>query len=316
MLWCGGNEFSPSRNRPLLQRLESAVAKSTSIPFSPVSPSQGEAHNWDVWHGQRPIASYRQDMTLFMSEFGLQALPDQETLTTVLVTPDQNWESRLGDSPKLLRYLLPFLDDSDRDRDSEDKAQQLSTTTLASLIDASQRAQAAGLQTAIEHMRRRKAQAGGVIAWQFNEPWPAISWAILDYYRRPKLAYKRLKLWYQPVLICLDLEPGQNWQPGQQLEAMLCGINDSLESVSGTVRVALDGVAIFEIAQVLLPPDSAIQLGMISYRLETKPKQLSLTLQQGQTEMARNVYDLTWQDEAAPDWLSRIRRLGATLSLK
>jgi beta-mannosidase len=34
----------------------------------------------------------------------------------------------------------------------------------------------------------------------FVDCWPAITWSVVDYYRRPKLGYAALRLAYQPVL--------------------------------------------------------------------------------------------------------------------
>ncbi|MFQ5576251.1 MAG: glycoside hydrolase family 2 protein, partial [Anaerolineae bacterium] len=194
--WCGGNEFSPRRNRRLAQTVSQAVqtAAVSPRPFIPASPGPGDSHNWLVWHGRAPLQAYRREKAPFLSEFGLQALPHRATLTAILPHPERDWESRHGDSQKLRRYLRPFL--------------RRPNPGLPALIAASQQAQAAGLQIAIEHMRRRKPKTGGAILWQFNEPWPGISWAIVDYFRRPKLAYRLLKQWYSPVLVCLNFEPG------------------------------------------------------------------------------------------------------------
>ncbi|CUM49397.1 unnamed protein product [Debaryomyces fabryi] len=35
--------------------------------------------------------------------------------------------------------------------------------------------------------------AGGAIVWQINDCWPVASWAICDFYKRPKLAYYSVK---------------------------------------------------------------------------------------------------------------------------
>jgi beta-mannosidase len=88
------------------------------------------------------------------------------------------------------------------------------------------------LQIAIEHMRRRKGETGGVCLWQFNEPWPAISWAIVDYWRRPKLAYQRLKDLYNPILVGLTFPPAR-YQAGDTLHGEVWTVNDSLEALDG-----------------------------------------------------------------------------------
>ncbi|MDQ7028812.1 MAG: hypothetical protein Q9O62_03060, partial [Ardenticatenia bacterium] len=68
--------------------------------------------------------------------------------------------------------------------------------------DVSQRAQAWGLQLMVEHQRRRKAQgAAGLIIWQWNEPWPAITWALVDHFGRPKEAARQLAHLYAPFFV-------------------------------------------------------------------------------------------------------------------
>ena len=310
VLWCGGNEFSPSRNRPLIETLAQAVRTqgppdpAVSAPFHPVSPSQDEVHNWEVWHGLRPIADYQHERARFLSEFGLQALPDRATLAASLPDPNQDWAKRQGDVTKLERYARSFLENG------------LEETALSTLIEASQRAQAVGLQTAIEHVRRRKAHTGGTVLWQFNEPWPAISWAILDYFRRPKLAYHRLKWWYNPVLICLEFKPGRDWQPGQSLEAMIWGINDTLEPVRGSLQIELDGQLIFENPSITLPPDDSIQIGELIQSLNHKPVEIRLLFQDGQREISRNLYDLNWRETETDIPSKRLRRWAADITLK
>jgi beta-mannosidase len=152
--------------------------------------------------------------------------------------------------------------------------------------------------------------------WQFNEPWPAISWAILDYFRRPKLAFHRLKWWYHPILICLEFKPGRDWQPGQSIEAMIWGVNDTLETVKGALQIELDGQLIFEAPSITLPPDDSLQLGELIHPLTRKPSEIRLVFQAGQTELSRNLYDLNWRDMEAEVPSKRFRRRVADLMLK
>lgn len=299
--WCGGNEFSPRRNKALIRTLARSIENTDigSRPFIPASPSKGDSHNWDVWHGEMPFWAYRREPARFLSEFGLQALPNRQTLTTMLADPTQNWESCNGDTPKLMRYLRLFLPQAKRESPDPDD--------LDELIEASQRAQAAALQTAIEHMRRRKAQTGGVMVWQFNEPWPAISWAVVDYFRRPKLAYHLLKKWFNPLLISLDFEPGLRRQAGDLFKAAMWGINDSPEEKEGEILVELDGAVIFK-QKTTLRPCSAVRVGDISHRLQQEPERISvLWVEDGHTA-ARNSYDLTWVDTTPVNRWLRLRR--------
>jgi len=186
---------------------------------------------------------------------------------------------------------------------------------LVSFIAASQRAQALGLQIAVEHMRRRKGQAGGLCLWQFNEPWPAISWAIVDYYRRPKLAYERLKDLFNPVLVGLHF-PWVRYHAGDVLRAEVWAVNDSLRALDGCrLTIELDGIQIFEMP-VALPPDSAQTVGAVQHRILAKPGELALLLRQGDHEIARNTYDLTYDSPAPAGWPRRLVRWAADALLR
>jgi len=137
---------------------------------------------------------------------------------------------------------------------------------LDQFIAATQKAQSFGLQVAIEHLRRRKYRASGTLFWQFNEPWPALCWSVVDYDRRPKLAYHKLKQTYNPVLISLDY-PLIKCAPGTVLRAEIWVINDLLQSFEDCrLRILLDGKDIF--SQVIdLPPDSCRLVGLIEHPL-------------------------------------------------
>jgi beta-mannosidase len=314
ILWCGGNEFSRRRNRPLLDTLAGVVEREDgSRPFIPVSPSfehGRDAHNWRVWHGQAPIQSYQQETARFLSEFGLQALPHLDTLRTALPDPTINWPTHHADLPKLERYISTF------NQKLGISSDQVSVNNLQLIIHNSQLAQAAALQTAIEHMRRRKGQAGGLCLWQFNEPWPAISWAIVDYFGRPKLAYDRLANWYNPVLISLDFPPGRRWQPGDLFETDIWAINDSLLAYPGCqLQIDLDGELTYT-QSLDLPADSAHLIGALTHRLTSPPRQLSLTVHHHSELLAQNSYDLAWSDESSPGLLPRLRRWLADRTLR
>lgn len=305
--WCGGNEFSLRRNRPLLERLAGLVAREDGTrPFIPVSPSFGQgkdAHNWRVWHGLAPFRAYQAETARFLSEFGLQALPHRATLAAALPDPAAGWETHHADRPKLERYASLF-----EKAEPNDDGQLFVNNLPPSTIHQSQLAQATGLQTAIEHMRRRKGEAGGVCLWQFNEPWPAISWAIVDYFGRPKLAYERLKNWYNPVLISLNFPAGKYWRPGQTFRAEIWAINDSLESFSGCeLQINLDGKPV-HLQTLELSPDSARRVGQLSHPLAEPPQALELTLYHQGTLLAQNRYELAWSDQAASPIFYRLRR--------
>ena len=305
-LWCGGNDFDPARNQPLVDTLAAAAAaEDPSRPFAPASPTGGDSHNWHVWHRFAPAGAYRQERPQFASEFGLQAPPVAETLRQFLPEdelwpPGPGWAHHNADWPKLWRYAAPLLDG----RDAPDQV------TLDEFLAASQRAQAYGLQVAIEHHRRRKYACGGCLLWQFNTPWPAIEWAILDHYRRPKLAYQMVQRLYSPVLVSLEY-PLVAHAVGGQFCPSVWVINDRPEPLSDchleiTLETA-EGTPLERVERMLdLLADSAGVVTRFCWTLPEGARWVRCRLHQGDELLSFNEYDLRFYDPGQPSHGQRL----------
>jgi beta-mannosidase len=298
VLWCGGNEYSPVRNRKLVETLKAVVtANDGTRPFKEVSPSLGDRHNWRVWHGKANLRHYRRDEAQFASEFGLSSVPDLASLQKFVPTehlwpPDEFWQYHHAELGKLRRYARPWLKDE--------------PASLDRFIEATQKAQAFGLQVAIEHFRRRKYRASGTLFWQFNEPWPAICWSVVDYYRRPKLAYHKLEQIYNPILISLDY-PLIEYRPGTLLRAEIWAINDLLQSFENCwLQISLDSEEIFS-QTIDLPPDSCRLIGLIEHPLPNGGRRLEARLSRQDKIISTNSYDLQYHDPSEASLLDRFR---------
>jgi beta-mannosidase len=171
-------------------------------------------------------------------------------------------------------------------------------------------------------MRRRKGQAGGLCLWQFNEPWPAVSWAIVDYFGRPKLAWRQLRTWYAPVLVSLEFPVGRRWLPGDEFSARVWLINDTLHSYPDcTVHLDLISInhsqfTIHHSPLALLPPNQALKIDAFTHRLTAPPHTLTATLRHGDEVLSRNSYRLDWADTPLPPSALRLRRWLADWALK
>jgi beta-mannosidase len=319
VLWCGGNEFSPMRNRQLVDVLRSIVTEEDGTrPFKRVSPDRGEVHNWRVWHGKASISHYRRERAIVLAEFGLQAPPALDSLRKFLSQggiwpPGGEWTYHNAEFDKLFRYARPLL--ASGIESLEDLLSHEDPKLLETFIAASQHAQAHGLQVAIEHIRRRKGRTGGVLLWQLNEPWPAICWSIIDYYRQPKPAYHKVCQVYNPVLLSV-LYPLKRYQPGDTLEIELWGINDLLDPVEGLAEVILDRETI-QRQEVFLPPDSSQPVARIAHALDHIPQVLStrLTARSGDV-ISTNDYDLTYVQSPEPSWKDYLISRLAELTVK
>jgi len=304
-LWCGGNEFSPERNQPLVSVMQEVVAaEDPSRPFLPASPAGGDSHNWRVWHSFEPPLAYRQDRTGFASEFGLQAPPDVDALRRFippheLWPPGASWRSHGGHLPKLRRYARPFLEPEGADLDG--------------FVRASQRAQALGLQIGVEHYRRLKAAGcGGALIWQLNEPWPAISWSLLDFYGQTKPAYELVQRLFRPLLISLDY-PLQRYCPGDGFSSDVWLVNDLAQDLPGCWVQAWcqdqAGRQLFGFeASVDVAACSAAKMGSLAGTLAGEgPWELQCRLWQGPHLLTDNAYDLSAVDLLKPTWTQRAR---------
>jgi beta-mannosidase len=304
VLWCGGNEFHPGRHREAVARLRVAVEQEDGDrPFRPVSPHGGDVHNWDVWHGQAPVTEYETRSSpgeqQFVSEYGLQSPPDVESLRTFLPPgavwpPGPAWEERSAQLDRLRRYAAPLLA-------GQTAARRSASLDLETFVLASQRAQALGLQIAIEHLRRSTYICSGTLVWQLNEPWPAICWSLIDYYGRPKIAYHAVRRAYNPLLVSLEY-PIQRYEVGDRLEGKVWVINDHPLAFPGCcVEVAL----VDEAGQVSeswlhtmrVEADSARPVGQVEWQL---PQGLCWRVRaylfQGADLVSENEYDLTFYD--------------------
>lgn len=218
-IWCGNNEdyaiaqsiraydatfngdFTTTRfpAREIYERLLPAVCATLdpTRPYWPGSPyggadsgdqTIGDRHTWDVWHGRMaPYQDYPKYSGRFVSEFGMQAHPELATIEAFAEPAERFAESRTmehhnkaTDGP---RRLAVYVNDTVR-----------APADLPSAIYATQLVQAEALGAAIRGWRRRFGGPGaygvaGALVWQINDCWPVTSWAMVDYWLRPKPSY-------------------------------------------------------------------------------------------------------------------------------
>jgi beta-mannosidase len=74
--------------------------------------------------------------------------------------------------------------------------------------------------------RRR---CGGYIAWKYNDSWPEIYSAKVDYFLEPYLPYYAIRRAYAPVLVSIEI--------GTYISVWV--VNDSVEQIAGTLTVRL-----------------------------------------------------------------------------
>lgn len=163
------------------------------------SMTEGDSHYWGVWWGLEPFEKYNEKVPRFMSEFGMQGMPDISTLNKVIPDSAMNF-----DSPKfknhqkhptgfktLDHYLKEYLVIPDK---MEDYAY------------ATQILQAYALTIAIEAQRRAMPYCMGSLIWQLNDCWPVTSWSLVDSELKTKISYDLVKKSFAPTIISVKEE--------------------------------------------------------------------------------------------------------------
>lgn len=145
----------------------------------PSSEERGDAHCWEVWHGQAPFSSYKDHNIRFVSEFGFQSFPSIKTVNTFTRPEDRNifsvvmeaHQKNKGANSRILNYMADnFLFPKD----------------FESVLYLSQIQQALAIKTGVQHFRRNRECTMGALYWQFNDNWPVASWSSIDYFGRWK----------------------------------------------------------------------------------------------------------------------------------
>ena len=187
------------------------------------SLSEGDFHNWWVWHDGRPFESYREATGRFMSEFGFQAFPPYQTVKSFVPPGSLNLHSEEISAhqkhPRGNELIRSYME-----RDYQ------VPSWLPDFIYISQLLQARGVSIGIEAQRRASPFCMGSLFWQLNDCWPAISFSCIDYYGRWKaLAYSARRA-FADLLV----------SPVQKNDSVYVHIvSDRLESVAGQLRLNL-----------------------------------------------------------------------------
>lgn len=231
----------------VLSRLDPETPYRPGSPWGGPNPNSmiaGDVHDWTVWHGVPPIPEdamigdfqsspegvgyprYAEDMSRFVSEFGLQAAPALETL--------KRWMDPADLTPESEGFLA-------RIKDEARKADAMMTpvtglpTTLRDYVDFTQWCQAEGLKFGIEHFRRRRPHCSGAVLWQLNDCWPCVSWSLIDWDGVEKASFHAVRRAFAPVLASFKT------LPDGQVELWIT--NDSTWPVTGEVIVTLESLS-------------------------------------------------------------------------
>lgn len=168
-------------------------------------PTVGDIHQWNVWHGsQEKYQNFDKLGGRFVSEFGMEAFPSVKTIDAYLPKgkddPDRYPQSSTidfhnkadGHERRIALYLVENM--------------RYGPDPLEQFVYSTQLMQAECLASAYRLWKREwrgpgREYCGGALVWQINDCWPVTSWAICDYYLRPKHAYFTVKREMAPISI-------------------------------------------------------------------------------------------------------------------
>lgn len=260
VLWCGGNEFNPDNqsNRELVDGLERLCkALDGTRPFHRASPYGGDVHDWSVWHGSAPYTNYRQ-FTVFRSEAGLQSPPPEEDLLRFLSTsgifpPSEEWSYHLADARKIEMYAKQYGRTSD----------------LNNFVKKAQLAQAITYQFNLDSCLKNIWRNSGCLIWQFNDPWPNISWSMVDWYGNPKPSLYWFKKASSPINLAIDYDK-TTLRVGESLNIGVYAINltTKRENCQAEFTIASPRKVLKRLSQnIPLPAQQSLRLWSLNFQI-------------------------------------------------
>ncbi|MFG2040581.1 glycoside hydrolase family 2 protein [Dactylosporangium sp. NPDC048998] len=247
VLWCGGNETVLGRHHwgwgdqlgergwgaayyldvlpGVLARLDQTRPYLPNSPWSgtverdPAADAHGPSHLWDAWN-EADYVHYRDHDPSFVAEMGWCGPAAWTTLERVLdgetpgpASPLTRHHLRAIDGlHKLARGLQPHVP---------------TPTDGADWHFATQLVQARAVAAGVEWLRSRD-RCGGVVVWQLNDCWPAISWSAVDGAGIEKPLWHALRRAFAPRLATVQpVRPGPTHDPTGDEGLVLVLANDT-----------------------------------------------------------------------------------------
>ncbi|KAI0082455.1 glycoside hydrolase family 2 protein [Panus rudis PR-1116 ss-1] len=248
-----------------------------SSPYSgfgkPTTDKQyGDLHQWNVWHGsQEPWHNWDILAGRFVSEFGMEGYPNIRTV--------DYW---LG-GDKAERFPQSRTMNNHNKADGFERRLELYLVEnfkhafdIESYVYYTQIMQAETLASAYRLWRRNwkgpgREYTAGALVWQINDCWPVTSWAIVDYFLRPKPAYFTIKRELRPYTVGMTRKEVKTYP--DELSAAVFSIETVLE-IWGTNSTLSEKKATLEVTsfeldstwtdkwtkEVVLAPNSSTEL--------------------------------------------------------
>ena len=218
--------------------------------------SQGDMHNWQVWHANRPFDAYYAFRPRFCSEFGYQSFPSMEVAETFATreqilarAPEFEWHQKNQGGNRRIRETMLRYFQPPKDVESE--------------LLLSQFQQGMAIKMAVDGWRAQRPRCMGTLYWQLNDNWPVASWSSIEYGGKWKPLHYMAKRFYAPVAVVAQPEIAD--KKADVTKGSIFALNDTAETVKGELLVeywTYDGeIVSSEKKLVELPADSSTMVG-------------------------------------------------------
>lgn len=153
-----------------------------------------DSHYWRVWCDDGSLDDYRSIYPRMLSEVGHQAFPHPDTIRSFAEEADLQAESPVmlshqkqpGSNGRILNYV---------------KEQYGIPASFEGAVYLSQLVQADAIGICTAQLRQHRDRCNGIVYWQLNDCWPAISWSSVDYAFRPKALHYASKRFFAPHFV-------------------------------------------------------------------------------------------------------------------
>lgn len=218
----------------------------------------GDGHVWEVGSGMLlPYQRYPDIAHRFVSEFGMLSAA---SISTVKETFFGESEDR---HPQSKEFEFHIKAHSLEKRMYTTIGENLRISfALETYVYLSQLVQSEAMYYAFRGWRRQfeGRQCGGALAWQTNDVWPAVSWSIVDYYERPKMAYYTIARALRPVATGVSRTLKFNPKPNALHEAYC----------SGRTRADADGISMHSTPHIYPPKETRFSVYCVNSRTQTQ----------------------------------------------
>jgi len=204
--------------------------------YDPKSKTEGDSHDWFIWHDEYPFEHLLDEVPRFMSEFGFQAFPSYEAIKYINGNESTSISSKAFDThqkhPRGYAIIKNYME---RDYPVPDNDEDY--------VYVSQLMQANGMVMGFEAQRRAKPYNMGTLYWQLNDCWPVISWSSIDFLGNWKAMHYKTKKAFKDVLLSSRVV-------GETLNTYV--VNDHLEPYQGDLKfkvINFNGEVLHEFAK-------------------------------------------------------------------